>query len=46
MESLPANQQDVIAQFAKKALQGSAGLPVGVQVGAVCPRWVLHLFEV
>lgn len=35
MEKLPANQQDVTAQFAREACRGSAGLPVGVQVIAL-----------
>eukprot|EP00903_Cladosiphon_okamuranus_P006578 g6426.t1 len=32
VESLPVNQRDVTAKFARKAMRGSAGLPVGVQV--------------
>lgn len=52
VESLPVNQRDATAQFARKALRGSAGLPVGVQVSCqqlvqcdlVCLSFVILLW--
>ncbi|CAM9849086.1 unnamed protein product [Choristocarpus tenellus] len=44
METLPPNQRDTIARFAEKALRGSEGLPVGVQIMTLPFKDELALF--
>lgn len=40
--SLPMRQRDLTARFARDALKGSAGLPVGVQVGSMPYRSMIR----